>query len=106
MSPKCELDDPAPNFFVPRPVELTVALHFVTFLGHFEARAVNIVTLYELKGREMISASVRIFFFLRNFQTGSETHPSSRVTRTGTSLSRSKSTGVLKPTAHVHAMRG
>jgi hypothetical protein len=64
VTPKCELDDPAPNFFIPRRVELTVALNFVTFLCHFEGRAVNIVTLYELKGREMISASIRIFFFI------------------------------------------
>jgi hypothetical protein len=63
VSPKCELDDPASEFFAPRPVELTVALYFVPFLGHFEERAVNIVTLYGLKEREMISATVRIFFF-------------------------------------------
>jgi hypothetical protein len=106
MSPKCEPDDPAPDFFVPRPVELTIALYFVAFLGHFEGRAVNIAILYELKGREMISATVRIFFFLRNFQTGSVNHPCSRSTRNCTSLSRSKSTGGLKSTAYAHAMRG
>jgi hypothetical protein len=51
VSPKCELDDPAPNFFLPRPVELTIALHFVTFLGHFEGRVVNIVTVRAERAR-------------------------------------------------------
>jgi hypothetical protein len=106
VSPKCDLDDPAPNFFLPRTVELRVALYFVTFLGYFEGRAVNIVSLYKLKGREIISSSVRIFFFLRNFQTGSGNHPGSRLPPTGTSLSRSKSTVGSEPAAHVHAMRG
>jgi hypothetical protein len=106
VSPKCDLDDPAPNFFVPRTVELRVALYFVTFLGYFERRAVNTATFYELKGREMISTSVRTSFFLRNFQTGSGTHPGSRLLCTETSVSRSKSTEGLEPIAYVHAMRG
>jgi len=70
VSPKCDLDDPAPNFFLPRTVELRVALYFVTFLGYFEGRAVNIVSLYELKGREIISTSVRIFFFFPELSDG------------------------------------
>jgi hypothetical protein len=104
VSPKFELDDPAPNFVVPRPVKLTVALYSVNFLEHFDGRAVNIVTLYELKEREKISATVRILSYIQIFQKGSGTHPGSRLTRSGASFSGSKSTGGLKPIDYVHAM--
>ena len=106
MSPKFGLDDSASKFVVPRSVRLRVALYFVAFLGHSDERAVNIMTLHEMKEREEISFTVRIFCFLRNFQTGSENHPDSRLTQTGTSFSGSKSTGGLKQTAQIHAIRG
>jgi hypothetical protein len=104
VSPKCELDDPAPNFFVTRPVELRDALHFVTFLGHFEGRAVNIVTVRSERARNVFRLG-KNFLFSPKIPDGLWDPPRLPITRTGNSLSRSKSTGGLKPTAHVRAMR-